>query len=223
MNPTPLSVLLADDHPVFLGGLLAQCATAQDMLVAAAVRTGREAVRRAAELHPDVAVLDVRMPDCDGIETTRMLRGQHPPVAVLILTGYDDDRQFEAAMAAGAHGFLSKHAEPHVILDAVRAVAHGALVFDPRLADRVRSRLRPEYGWAHAFPQLTGRERQVLSLLGERCSNHVIAQRLGLHEKTVRNHVSAVLAKLPAHDRSHAAQLAREAGLGGVPPTGPGP
>lgn len=213
MSTRPITVLIAEDHPVFLEGLAARLAATEDMRVVATASTGRQAAQLVVEHRPDVAVLDIEMPDQNGIETARLLHRLEPPVQVLILTAYDDDQRLTAAMDAGALGYLSKHAEPATILEAVRTVARGAMFFDPRLSDRIRARLSSDHRRLHLFPQLTDREHQVLALLATDCSNQVIAQRLGISGKTVRNHVSAVLAKLPARDRTQAGQQARDAGL----------
>ncbi|MFL1901134.1 response regulator [Streptomyces tauricus] len=213
MNTRPITVLIAEDHPVFLDGLAARLSATEDMRVVATVCTGLQAAQAALEHSPDVAVLDIEMPDQDGIETTRQLHRLEPPVRVLILTVHEDDQRLTAAMHAGALGYLSKHAEPATILEAVRTVARGAMFFDPRLSDRIRARLSSDHLQRHPFPQLTDREHQVLALLATNCSNQAIAQRLGISGKTARNHVSAILAKLPAGDRALAGQQARNAGL----------
>ncbi|WP_030606960.1 response regulator [Streptomyces sclerotialus] len=218
MADRPVRVLLADDHPLVLEGLADRLAVTPDLTVVAGVRTGEEAVRLAQELRPDVAVLDIEMPAPDGIETTRLLRATAPATAVLILTFHDTVQQLETAVQAGALGYLSKHAEPAAILEAVRAVARGAMYLDPRLAEAVRARFRTEYRPPRPFPRLTEREHQVLALLGENCSNEAIALRLGISVKTARNHVSAVLGKLPARDRLEAGRRAREASMRSTPP-----
>lgn len=212
MNPRPITVLVAEDHPVFLEGLVARLSAAEDMTVVATARTGTEAERLVLEHGPDVAVLDIEMPGRNGIETARRLRTAAPGVAVLVLTAYDDER-LEAAMDAGVLGYLSKHAEPDTVLEAIRTVARAAMFFDPSLADRIRDRLRAGSDRYRPFRQLTDREHQVLALLVGNCSNETIAERLGISPKTARNHVSAVLTKLPARDRVQAARMAREAGV----------
>ncbi|GAA2280204.1 DNA-binding response regulator [Streptomyces ruber] len=221
MSPGPITVLVAEDHPVFLEGLVARLSVAPDMTVVATARTGTDAERLILDHGPDVAVLDIEMPERNGIEITRRLRGAAPHVAVLILTAYDDDERLEGAMDAGALGYLSKHAEPETVLEAIRTVARAAMFFDPLLTDRIRDRLRAGSQQHRPFRQLTEREHQVLALLAANCSNEAVAQRLGMSTKTARNHVSSILAKLSARDRRQAAEMAREAGMtprpGGLP------
>jgi DNA-binding NarL/FixJ family response regulator len=213
VNPRRITVLVAEDHPVFLEGLVARLSATEDMTVVATARTGTEAERLVLEHDPDVAVLDIEMPERNGIETARRLRTAVPAVAVLVLTAYDDDERLEAAMDAGVLGYLSKHAEPDTVLEAIRTVARAAMFFDPSLTDRIRERLCAGSERYRPFRQLTDREHQVLALLSGNCSNETIAERLGISPKTARNHVSAILTKLPARDRGQAAQMAREAGV----------
>jgi DNA-binding NarL/FixJ family response regulator len=190
--------------------------TAPEIEVVGEAATGRELIDIVAATSPDVVLTDLAMPDLDGVAATRSLSGSHPGIAVLILTMHADDESVFAAMRAGARGYLIKGADGPEILRAVLAVAHGEAVFGSAVAQRIVSFYsRQERSYAvRAFPELTGREREVLELLASGGRNHEIGRRLGLSEKTVRNHVSAILLKLQVPDRTAAAIRARDAGLG---------
>ena len=178
--------------------------------------TGRELLAVAASTGPDVVLTDLAMPDLDGAAATRELLTDHPGLAVLVLTMHDDDESVFAALRAGAQGYLLKGANGVEVVRAVLAVAGGDAVYGAAVARRIvgfYSGAQDRYA-AHAFPDLTAREREVLELLASGARNHEIARRLGMSEKTVRNHVSAVLLKLGVPDRTAAAVKARDAGLG---------
>jgi DNA-binding NarL/FixJ family response regulator len=209
-----IRVLLADDHPMFVSGLTALLEGEDDLTVVAVCSTGAEALREAAAHEPDVAVLDVNMPDGDGLTVTAGLRTRGLPTRALILTMYDDDENVLAALRAGAYGYALKGSGPEEIVAAVRAVARGEAVFGAGIA----AKLLGHFGKAASaspFPQLTEREHEVLGLLARGMDNTAIARRLDVSGKTVRNHVSNVIAKLHVADRSGAVIKAREAGLGG--------
>jgi DNA-binding NarL/FixJ family response regulator len=211
-------VLIADDHPIYRDGLRMMLASTGLVEVLGTAADGAEAVARAAELLPDVVVMDLQMPVVDGIEATRRIVAAHAGVGVLALTMHDDDESVFAAMLAGARGYLVKGADQEEILRAITAVAHGEVIFGPVLAARVTryftvlAGARPPTG--EPFPQLTAREREVLDLIAAGLSNQMIAGRLFLSPKTVRNNVSNVFAKLQVADRAQAIVRAREAGLG---------
>jgi DNA-binding NarL/FixJ family response regulator len=207
-----VEVVLVDDHPIFRDGLAGLLSTTPDLHVVGEGRTGTEAVGLAERHQPDAMVLDLDMPELGGVEATRRIVAASPHVRILILTMLDDDALVFDAMRAGARGYLLKESEPDEVIAAVRAVARGEAVFGTALANRLTSwfaAARPE-----PFVQLTPREREVLDLLARSMGNAVIAQRLGISPKTVRNLVSNVLTKLQLADRSAAITAAREAGLG---------
>lgn len=211
----PLRIIVADDHPLFLDGLVALLTTDPEMTVVGSALTGTQAVNLAADLRPDVAVLDLHLPGIDGIETTRRLASAAPDTAVLILTMFDDDESVFAAIRSGARGYLLKEADHEVVLRAVRGVANGEAIFGAPIAGRLVewwAGTRPES--VLPFPQLTPRERQLLGLLAGGLGNSQIAARMGTSVKTVRNQVSSVLSKLQVHDRGQAIIKARDAGLG---------
>ncbi|TYB44892.1 response regulator transcription factor [Actinomadura chibensis] len=211
-------VLLADDHPVYRGGLSLMLTSTGAVEVIGTAADGIDAVDMARRLLPDVVVMDLEMPRLDGIEATRRITGRHPDVAVLALTMHEDDESVLAAMLAGARGYLIKGADQAEILRAITAVAHGEIIFGPALAARITAYFARLAAATTAepdpFPQLTGREREVLTLIAGGLTNRQIAERLSLSPKTIRNNVSAVLAKLQVADRTQAVLRAREAGLG---------
>jgi DNA-binding NarL/FixJ family response regulator len=211
----PIRVLIADDHPVFRFGLRALLDTEACTEVVGEARSGQEAVALAASLEPDVVLMDINMPELNGIEATRRIVADRPGTAVLIITMFDDDRVF-AAMRAGARGYLLKGAEGEETLRAIRAVAGGEAIFSPNAAERLIKffAAAPQDAVAPAFPDLTPRELEILSLLAQGLSNSAIAERLVLSPKTVRNQVSTVFSKLQVASRAEAIVRAREAGLG---------
>lgn len=207
-------VVLADDHPVVRDGLSALLGSVSGIEVVGTAATGREAVRAAVTLRPQVVVLDVQMPDLDGVGAAREICKVTPDVAVLMLTMFDDDDSVFAAMRAGARGYVLKGANQEEIVRAIRAVAAGEAIFGPGVARRVLGQLSGPAAAAYPFPELTTREREVLELLAAGVPTAAIGARLGLATKTVTNHASIVFAKLQVSSRSEAIQRARRAGLG---------
>jgi len=209
-----IRVLLADDHPVVRGGLVALLETLAGVEVVGQAADGAAAVRETALLHPDVVVMDLRMPGMDGVEATRRIAAGFPGTAVLVLTMFDEDALIADALAAGARGYLLKGAEQEEIERAVRAVAAGEAIFSRDVAERVLRRSASPPASAPPLPRLTDREREVTDLVARGLSNAAIARRLSISPKTVGNHVSAIFAKLGVATRAEAIVTAREAGLG---------
>jgi DNA-binding NarL/FixJ family response regulator len=210
-----LRVLIADDHPAFRAGLRLMLAGAEGVEVVAEAETGAQVVELAERELPDVVVMDLRMPELDGIEATRRIVRQHPGVGVVVLTMFEDDESVFAAMRAGARGYLLKGADQDELLRAIRAIGAGEAIFGPSVARRVLEHFASGSGSARAvFPSLTEREREVLDLIAAGRGNAAIAQELMLTLKTVRNHVSNIFAKLQVADRAAAIVKAREAGFG---------
>jgi DNA-binding NarL/FixJ family response regulator len=209
-----IRVVLADDHPVVRAGLAALLTSLDGIEVVGVASTGREAVREVITMRPEVAVLDLQMPDLDGFAATRELARSAPDVAVLVLTMFEDDDSVFAAMRAGARGYLVKGAEQEEIARAIQAVAAGEAIFGPGVARRMLGFFSAPPPAAEPFPELTSRERQILDLLAAGLSNSAIADRLDLASKTVANNVSAIFTKLGIADRSAAIVQARNAGLG---------
>ena len=207
--------MLADDHPVVRAGLTALLGSLSGIEVVAVAADGHAAVKEVVLHRPDVAVLDLQMPGQDGFAATREITRRMPEVAVLVLTMFTDDESVFAAMRAGARGYVVKGAEQDEIGRAIRAVASGEAIFGPGVAQRVLQYFSTPQAAVDPFPDLTGREREILDLLARTLPNSAIARRLGLSPKTVANHISSILAKLQVADRAQAVLRAREAGLGG--------
>lgn len=215
----PLRVLIADDHPLFRSGMRALLGAVQDTTVVGEATCGEEAVDLAARLQPDVVVMDLQMPGVSGVEATRRILDASPDVGVLMVTMFEDDYSVFATMRAGAKGYVLKDTAEEDMLHAIRAVGRGEAIFSPSIARRVMDFFKGARSGAdavpeRAFPELTGREREVLDLIAGGLSNPEIASCLYLSPKTVRNHVSNIFAKLQVADRARAIVRAREAGLG---------
>jgi DNA-binding NarL/FixJ family response regulator len=209
----PLRVVIADDHPVVRDGLSALLGSVPGIDVVGTAGTGREALRCAVMLRPDVLVLDIQMPDIDGIGAAREVARAAPEVAVLMLTMFDDHDSLFAAMRAGAAGYVLKGAAQDEIVRAIHAVSAGEAIFGHGVARRVRGELSEGSRSDEPFPHLTPRERQVLGLLVAGLPIAAIGARLELAPKTVANHASAVFAKLHVAGRAEAVERARRAGI----------
>ncbi len=209
-----IRVLVADDHPVMRQGLAALLGSLEGIEVVAQAADGRQVVKEAVLTRPDVVLLDLQMPGSDGFQALRELSRALPTTAVCVLTMFDDDDSLFAAMRAGAKGYLLKGAEQEEIERAIRGVAAGEAVFGPGVAQRVLAQLTAPARPERAFPELTAREHEVLDLLAAGLALKDIGGRLGVASKTVSNVVSNILAKLQLTDRSQAAVVARDAGLG---------
>ena len=211
----PITILIADDHTLFRDGLKALFGSVADTVVIGEATTGAEAILQ-AELHqPDVILMDIQMPDLNGIEATRQIVRTSPHIGVIIVTMFEDNESLFAAMRAGARGYVLKGADQDEMLRAIRAVARGEALFGPAIAARLMSFFQPMPSLAAAaFPELTDREIDVLKLLAKGLSNQEIADSLVVSVKTVRNHLSNIFSKLQVADRVQAVIRAREAGLG---------
>lgn len=211
----PVSVLLVDDHPLVRQGLHAVLDAADDIAVAGEAGDGRAAVALAAQLQPDVVIMDLQLPELHGIDATREIVAARPGTAVLVLTMFEDDDMVFSAMSAGASGYLLKGADGVDIITAVRAAAAGQAVFGAALAQRLRDWFAPRpQPPAAPFPQLTRREREILDGVAAGLTNAQIGQQMFLSPKTVANNVSNILAKLQLAERAQAIVAARDAGLG---------
>jgi DNA-binding NarL/FixJ family response regulator len=211
-----IRVLIADDHSHFREGLKALLVSAPDLEVVGEAADGREAITLAADLQPDIILMDLGMPVVGGIEATRRILRTSPHIAVLVVSMFEDDDSVFAALQAGARGYLLKGALKAEILRSIRAVASGEAIFGPAIARRLMQYFSNPHPAAppDAFPELTEREHEILELIARHETNPEIAKRLHLSPKTVRNHVSNIFTKLQVADRAQAIIRAREAGLG---------
>lgn len=217
---TDIRVVVVDDHQIVRDGLSALLGALAGLEVVGAAADGRDALHVVAETTPDVVVMDIQMPGLDGIEATRFITQRQPGVRVVMLTMNEDDDTVLAAIRAGASGYLLKGSGADEVHNAVRAAAAGGMVFGAALAGRVASyfaggRSAPQQ--EDPFPDLTDRERDVLEMLAAGRSNDAIAGELFVSNKTVRNTVSSIYAKLHAAGRAEAIVKAREAGYGREP------
>jgi DNA-binding NarL/FixJ family response regulator len=188
-----IRVLVADDHPVVRHGLCTMLEIEDDIVVVGRASDGEEAVAQARETHPDIILMDVQMPNVDGIEAMRRIRAEDPDARVIVLTTYRDEDYIFPSLRAGAQGYLLKDASREELAAAIRAVHRGESLLDPQIADQARSR-----------EGLTARELEVLELMADQHSNAQIAEKLFVSENTVKTHVSNILAKLGCGDRAAA-------------------
>jgi DNA-binding NarL/FixJ family response regulator len=203
----PVRVLIADDHPVFRDGLASLLATQPDIAVVATAGDGAEAVALAAEHRPDVVVMDLQMPDTDGVEATRRIV-EAGTAQVMVLTSYSDSERIIAALDAGAVGYLLKDADPEDVLQGIRAVSRGESPIHPKAA---RALLGVRAGSSQV--QLTSRETEVLTLVRTGLANKQIARRLDISERTVKAHLTSAFARIGVSDRTQAALWAERNGL----------
>ena len=215
MTPDPIRILIADDNADFRRGLHALLAGVDDVTIISEAATGDEAAVRATVSQPDVVLMDLKMPVLNGIDATRRIVSSSPHIAVLMFTMFEDDESVLAAMRAGARGYLLKGSSRKEIARAIHVAAEGGVILGPGVARRVleqfASSTAPD---VVQFPQLSEREREVLTLIADGLKNAEIATRLTLSPKTVRNHVYALYRKLQVQSRPEAIIQARDAGLG---------
>jgi DNA-binding NarL/FixJ family response regulator len=223
-----IRILIADDHLFYREGVRTLLKGVPDIEIVGDATNGGEAVARAAQLQPDIVLMDIKMPGLNGIEATRHILQHQPQIGVVVVTMFDDDETVFAVMRAGARGYLLKDADREELLRAISAVHRGEAIFSPAIAQRMvqyfagltRRTSAPERtidgssGSARPFPELTDREHEIMELIAQGQSNPAIAERLVLSVKTVQNHVSSILGKLQAADRAQAIVRARDAGFG---------
>lgn len=217
MNEEPrqqgkINVFLLDDHEILRLGVRELLSAEPDIDVIGEAGTAASALARLPALRPDVAVLDVRLPDGDGVAVCREIRSKLPETACLMLTAYGDDRALLGAIMAGAAGYVTKQTCGADLVIAVRAVASGQSTLDPQASRQVMDRLRNHMADADPVAALSAQEKRVLELIGEGLTNRQIAERMFLAEKTVKNYVSALLTKLGMHRRSQAAAFVARLG-----------
>jgi len=212
----PIHILIADDHTLFRDGLKALFGSLPDTEVVGEAATGSEVVQLAEALQPDVILMDIQMPNLNGIEATRRIVQTSPHIGVIVVTMFEDDDSVFAAMRAGARGYVLKGADQEEMLRTIQAVARGEALFGPAIAARLQSyfSLPRSDAPSEIFPDLTEREREVLEYLAQGFNNGEIARKLHISQKTVRNHCSNIFSKLQVVDRTQAIIRAREAGVG---------
>jgi DNA-binding NarL/FixJ family response regulator len=212
----PIRVLIVDDHPLFRDGVRALLNSIPEAEVVGEAGTGEEAIAQAAALQPDVILMDIQMPDLNGIEATRQILGTNSQVSIIVLTMFEDDDSVFAAMRAGARGYVLKGADQTELLHAIEAGARGEALFGPAIAERLMNFFinPPTDAGPDLFPELTSRECEILTLIAQGYNNLEIAKQLVISPKTVRNHVSNIFSKLQVADRAQAIIRAREVGLG---------
>ena len=203
-----MRVFLLDDHEVVRAGIRQMLEDEGDITVVGEAGTADEALRRVPAVHPDVAILDVRLPDGDGVEVCRELRSRMPELRCLMLTSYADDEALFASIMGGASGYILKQIRGSELVSAVRRVGEGESLIDPSLTARVLERLRTGPEQDERLARLSEQERKILDLLAEGLTNRQIAERLYLAEKTVKNYVSNLLTKLGMSRRTEAAAFA---------------
>ena len=212
----PIRLLLADDQTITRTGLRNLLASVEGIEIVGEARDGAEAIELAAQLQPDVIMMDLRMPGVNGIEATRRIHRASPHIGLLVVTVFEDDTSVFPAIRAGARGYLLKNADQDELLRAIRTVASGGVIFSPGIAQKVLGYLTAPAPDApkHIFDELTPREREILELIAQGKTNAEIAEQLSLSPKTVSNNISNVLVKVQAADRAKLMLMALEAGLG---------
>ena len=215
-----IKVLIADDHVFYREGVRALLSNTPEIMVVGEASNGDEVIAKAAELHPNVILMDLKMPGMNGIEATRKIIQRQADIGILVITMFDDDDSVFAAMRSGARGYLLKDADKDELVRAIVAVERGEAIFSPAIAQRMiqyftaapaRQTLSKK---SDEFAELTERELKILDLIAQGHNNMVIANKLSLSIKTVQNYVSSILTKLQVADRAQAIVRAREAGFG---------
>ena len=207
-NSAKITVFLLDDHEIVRRGVRDLINAEPGITVIGEAATATSALARIPALKPDVAVLDIRLPDGDGVTVCREIRSKMPQLACLMLTSFSDDEALFDAIMAGAAGYVLKQIRGTDLIGAIRAVASGQSLLDPEAASRVMRRMRDQAAAADPLASLTDQERRILALIGEGLTNRQIGDRLFLAEKTVKNYISALFAKLGMQRRSQAAAFA---------------
>jgi DNA-binding NarL/FixJ family response regulator len=213
-----ITILIADDHTLFRKGIRGMLESEEDMVVVGEAATGREALQQTRRLMPDVVLMDIKMPDLDGVEATRKLHREMPHVGIIFCTMFEDNGMVFAGLKAGGRGYILKDADPETMLRAIRAVAHGESLLSPVVAQKVLRQFAALPGEEPAgrdpfWDGLTPRELEVLTCIGQGQSNKEIAAELVLSEKTVKNHISNIFSKLHVCDRTQAVLYAIRKGL----------
>jgi DNA-binding NarL/FixJ family response regulator len=216
MNMNPVRILIVDDHTLFRDGVRAILKAVPDFEIVGEAATGEEAIGKVTTLTPDIILMDIQMPDMNGVEATQKILQEHPEMGIIILTMLEDDDSLFSALRAGARGYVLKGADKAEMVKSIRAVANGEALFGPAIANRLTRFFKNPGGTTKqsAFPELTDREFEVLELIAKAHNNQEIAENLHISIKTVSNHISNIFNKLQVADRTEAIFKARDAGLG---------
>lgn len=212
----PVRILIVDDHTLFRDGVRAILKSVTDFEIVGEAATGDEAINKASALSPDIILMDIQMPDMNGVEATHEILKKHPGTGIIILTMLEDDDSLFSALRAGARGYVLKGADKAEMVKSIQAVANGEALFGPAIANRLTKFFNNplEMEKQSTFPELTNREFEVLELIAKGYNNQQIAEMLHITIKTVSNHISNIFNKLQVADRTEAIFKARDAGLG---------
>jgi two-component system, NarL family, response regulator DevR len=205
LGDPPTRIFVLDDHELVRRGLIDLMASTKDLVVVGEAATAEGALRRIPAVRPDIALLDVRLPDGSGIDVCRDIRSSHPNIRCLILTSFDDDEALYSAVMAGASGYLLKEMVGSTLLEDIRQVAHGRSLLDPAVIQKLMERLRAPARQDPMTKGLTRRELEIIDLIADGCTNRQIGEQLFLAEKTVKNYVTSLLMKLGMERRTQAA------------------
>ena len=209
----PIRILVAEDHPVVRDGLVAALSTQSDFAVVGEAGNGAEVVQKAADLRPDMVLLDLEMPGMDGVEALHQMQTRSPKVRIIVFTAFDSDDRILAAVQAGAQGYILKGAPREQLFEALRVVHDGGSLLQPVVASKLLKQVSQRVGYSAGSQTMTRRESDVLGLLGEGLQNKEIAERLGIAERTVKFHVGSILSKLDVGNRTEAVATAIRKGL----------
>lgn len=204
-SPTRIRILAVDDHPLLRGGVAALIADQSDMTLAGEASNGRDAIEEFRRLKPDITLMDVQLPGMDGIDAILAIRAEFPAARIIVLTTYEGDFLAQRALKAGAQAYILKARVRKDLLETIRMVHRGAKRVDPQIAEQIACRMEDD--------MLSEREIKVLSLIAAGKSNREVAAQLAISEETAKTHVRNILAKLGAHDRTHAVTLALQRGI----------
>jgi DNA-binding NarL/FixJ family response regulator len=211
--PEPIKVLIVDDHPVVRDGLVSMLATQPDFNVVGEAASGSEAVAKANHFKPDVVLLDLEMPDIDGVDVLKRFQDNHMDLNTIVFTAFDTDDRIVTAIQAGAKGYLLKGSPREELFQAIRVVSKGGSLLQPVVASKLIRHMRGPSAGSELFEPLTSREQEVLNHLAEGSTNKEIAAELFITERTVKFHVSSILSKLGAGNRTEAVRIAAHNGL----------
>ena len=209
----PIRILVAEDHPVVRDGLVAVLSTQSDFAVVGEAGNGAEVVQKAADLRPDMVLLDLEMPGMDGVEALHQMQTRSPKVRIIVFTSFDSDDRILAAVQAGVQGYILKGAPREQLFEALRVVHAGGSLLQPVVASKLLKQVSQRVGSSAGSQTMTRRESDVLGLLGEGLQNKEIAERLGIAERTVKFHVGSILRKLDVGNRTEAVATAIRKGL----------